>query len=412
MFNKVKTRLTMIYTLSLVCLLISFIALLYVIISYEIIDKNVEELKAYLNKEKEDLVEELYEDDHHDLDYEPNRTVFYYIYNQSGELVYGEETKPSLNQWIEKNLNLSKREQVKRLEWGKEHLLVMNASLDQHGFVILGMDITAERHLIQRITLILIVLTLLFCGIFALLGHYLAGQAIKPIKLAFDKQEKFVSDASHELRTPLSIFYSSVDLLTREEKDRLSPFGHEVLEDVKTEARLMNKLVEDLLFLARSDKNYLNLDLKKVNLSELFNSIGKRFLRLRAEGIQLIENIQQGVYFTCDETRIQQLVYILLDNAFRYTKEGKVTLALTLEAGQIRFIIEDTGCGIAAEKLPFIFDRFYRGDETRGKGGAGLGLSIAQSIVNAHGGKISATSRLGQGTAFTVIFTEKQEPAA
>ncbi|MCM3768780.1 hypothetical protein [Neobacillus niacini] len=75
MFNKVKTRLTMIYTLSLVCLLISFIAILYVIISYEIIDKNVEELKAYLNKEKEDLVEELYEDDHHELHFEPNRTI-------------------------------------------------------------------------------------------------------------------------------------------------------------------------------------------------------------------------------------------------------------------------------------------------------------------------------------------------
>jgi signal transduction histidine kinase len=412
MFNKVKTKLTIVYTLSLVCLLVLFIGLLYVLISHEINTKEVEELRDYFSKEKHEFMEELYENDEHGLEYEPNRTVFYYVFNSSGELVNGEETKASLNQWIDKNINLSDQELIERLEWRNEHFLVMNFPLDNQGFVILGMDITAEKHLIQRITIILVVLTVFFGGIFALLGYFFAGQAIKPIKLAFDKQEKFVSDASHELRTPLSIFYSSVDLLMREEKDRLSPFGKEVLEDVKTEAHLMNKLIEDLLLLARSDKNFLNLDLKEVNLSQLFKSICSRFLRLQQARVHLIENIQPGVTFTCDETRIQQLVYILLDNAFRYTTEGEVKFILAEESEQIKIIIEDTGCGISPEKLPFIFDRFYRGDETREKGGAGLGLAIAQSIVNAHGGKISATSTLGKGTVFTVIFTEKQEPAA
>ncbi|MFZ7942204.1 MULTISPECIES: sensor histidine kinase [Bacillaceae] len=412
MFNLLKAKLTLLYSFSLLCLLLLFISLLYVLISHEINEKEVDELQVYFSKEKWDFMEDLDENDHHGLEYEPNRTIFYYVFNRQNKLIYGEETIQNLSSWIEKNNSLNEDSYTKRMEWQQQHLLLVKQPLRSngklHGFVILGMNITSEQHLIQNITWTLIILTLVFSLFFAFLGYYFAGQAMKPIKNAFQKQEKFVSDASHELRTPLSIFYSSVDLLMREEKDKLSPLGQEVLEDVKTEASLMNNLINNLLSLARSDKNQLTLVMKEMNLSSLVSAVYKRFSRKITNQIKFDQKILPDVYLVCDEVKIQQLLYILLDNAFRFTNEGKVALSLTVKNTKIIITVEDTGCGIAADDLPYIFDRFYRADLSREKGGSGLGLSIAETIVTAHRGKIYVESTEGRGTVFTVIFEGKK----
>lgn len=404
MFHRVKTKLTLIYTCSLVLLLFTFIGILYLLISHQINQKEMEELTEYFSKEKEDFYEDLYEKDHQGLKYDPERSIFYYLYDRNGRFIYGKEVNQGLFQWIETNRDVLEIPQSISVSKGTRHFLLMKKILEPNGFVLLGKEITAEKHLIERITWILFFLTIFFSLIFALLGYYFAGQAIKPIKRAFEKQEKFVSDASHELRTPLSVFYSSVDLLMVEEKDRLSPFGQEVLQDAKLEAQLMNKLVNDLLVLARSDKNQLQLEMKTINLSQLFTSIYNRFSRKIPKEIAFENHIQPGITYRCDEVRIQQLLYILLDNAFRYTQAGKVIMSLSLKAGEILITVEDTGCGIALEDLPFIFDRFYRIDQMREKGGAGLGLSIAKVIVEGHGGKISVQSKAGAGSVFTVRF--------
>ncbi|MGJ7912758.1 sensor histidine kinase [Neobacillus sp. LXY-1] len=404
MFNRVKAKLIVVYTLSLVLLLISFIGLLYFLISKEINEKEADQLEVFFNREIDDFYEDVAEKEHHDIDYEPNRNIFYYVYNRNGGLISGEETDKGLFQWIEQQQYLRTDFETERMTWGEKHFILMKESLGDKGQVLLGMDITAEKHLIQKITWILFLLTILFSVIFAFVGYYFAGEAMKPIKIAFDKQEKFVSDASHELRTPLSIFYSSIDLLMREEQGRLSPLGNEVLEDLKIEAHQMNKLVNDLLILARSDQEQLNLEWQEINLSKLAVSIYQRFSRTISKDITFEQHIQEGIFLMCDRVRIEQLIYILLDNAFRYTNEGKVTLTLRSEMNHKILIIEDTGCGIEAEALPAIFERFYRTDPTREKGGAGLGLSIAHAIVTAHGGKITANSTLGKGSVFTVTF--------
>ncbi|MBO0962040.1 HAMP domain-containing histidine kinase [Neobacillus sp. MM2021_6] len=409
MFNQLKTKLTLLYTLSLLCLLLLFIGVLYLLISHEINEKELDELQVYFNKEKWDFIEDLDERDHHGLKFDPNRRIFYFVFNQQDELVYGEETVRDLSSWVAKGISSKGEFFTWRTEWKQNHLLLVKKPLmsngGSRGFVVIGMNITSEQHLIQNITWTLFILTLFFSLLFAFLGYYFAGQAMKPIKNSYLKQEKFVSDASHELRTPLSIFYSSVDLLMREEKDRLSIFGQEVLEDVKKEAMLMSNLINNLLVLARSDKKEWMLEMKEVNLSRLAASVYTRFSRKMINPIQFDQKIQKDVYIVCDEMKIQQLLYILLDNAFRYTKEGKVTLSLKAINCKIFLAVEDTGCGIAGNDLPYIFDRFYRADLSRGKGGSGLGLSIAQTIVNAHGGTIQAESTIGSGTILTVIFS-------
>jgi two-component sensor histidine kinase len=407
MFNQLKTKLTFLYTFSLLFLLLCFIGVLYFLISHQINQNEIEELQSFFKKEKMDIIEDYYEKEHRGLSYDPNRETFFYTFDKKDHFVYGIESIPNLSGWIEKeNLKSTSKSYTKKVTWKNSHLILMKKPLSTngsiHGYIIIGKDISSEQDLIEKITWSLLFLTIFFSLLYGFLGYTFAGQALKPIKTAFHKQEKFVSDASHELRTPLSIFYSSIDLLDREEK--LSPFGKEVLQDVKAEAELMNKLINDLLFLARSDKHTLTMDKKEVNLSELLFDLYTRFSRKLPGTVQFNQEIDPNLHYICDETRIQQLLYILLDNAFRYTKEGRVDLSLKKKEGKIIITVSDTGSGIPVNNLPHIFDRFYRGDLSREKGGSGLGLSIAKTIVTAHNGKIYAASEFGKGSIFTVIF--------
>ena len=421
--NPVKSKLNLIYTGSLLFILIIFITVLYIFISGAIKKQEIEQLNRFYEKEKHEFVEEIegnyedikgYEDDHeHErVEYKPERNLFYYVFDNSLKMVKGEETVNGLAQYIyRKNLHSQSSRFIKEVQWDKAHVLLISYSLqeDDHifGRVIIGMDITDEKHLIQNIIWILLLLTVLFSLLFAWAGNFFAGQAMKPIQKAFQTQRKFVSDASHELRTPLSIFYSSIDVLAREESENLSPFGREILEDVKNESEMMSKLLNDLLFLARNDQGNFELDLEELDLSFLLHSLVNRFKRIVPSHLSLEENIQNGIVMKGDKVRIQQLIYILLDNAVRYTKEGTITCSLALHGREIVMSIKDTGSGIPQDDISHIFDRFYRGDSSRKRDGSGLGLSIAKTIVDAHGGKIEVKSGMGRGTEFFISFNEK-----
>ncbi|WP_071393221.1 sensor histidine kinase [Bacillus tuaregi] len=398
MFNNVKARLTILYTGSLLLILILFILILYGFISGAIKKEEINELDLFFENERHELYEEYYEHEHRHLEFKEERKIFYYVVDKNQQVVTGEETIRGLYPYLPA---MEEPNSTREIEWEKSHLLVKSYPLDSIGTAIIGMDITNEKHLIQNIIWILVVFTVLFSILFAWVGQFFAGQAMKPIQTAFLAQRKFVSDASHELRTPLSIFYSTMDVLSEEEN--LSPFGKEVLEDGKNEAEMMNKLLNDLLFLARSDQGNMELDMEEYDLSSQLHSWLTGFSRTMPAHLMLKWEIEDHIAMQGDKVRMQQLLYILLENAVRYTKEGSIIC--TLKKNQkIILSVEDTGIGIAPEELPQIFDRFYRGDAVRKRDGSGLGLSIAKTIVEAHGGTIEVKSKVGKGTQFIVTM--------
>jgi signal transduction histidine kinase len=271
---------------------------------------------------------------------------------------------------------------------------------------------TIEPEMSMMRSLMIIVLSGVLAGglVTVLAGFYLASRALVPIRLAWEKQQQFVADASHELRTPLSVIRANAELMLRH-PDRTIEEESVPLSNVLKESKRMAKLVETLLTLARADSNRLEIDCRRVMLDALIRQATEPFMALfAAKNIALRLELQEPIEIVADEERLKQLLVILLDNALKYTPEhGTVTVACRAFAHTVQLVVEDTGEGIPPQQLPFIFDRFYRADKARSRkdGGAGLGLSIAKWIVEKHGGKIRAESKLSCGTKFTVTLPRK-----
>ncbi|MDR0917426.1 MAG: HAMP domain-containing histidine kinase [Oscillospiraceae bacterium] len=222
---------------------------------------------------------------------------------------------------------------------------------------------------------------------------------------AYAAQIRFVSDASHELRTPISVIQGYAGLLDRWGKNDPKTL-QEGIDAIKFESESMRGLVERLLFLARGDSGTLQLDAQPFDLSELITESGEEF-RLIDETHEFAVEADTAPVFA-DRAQIKEALRVLIDNAMKYTDAGGV---ITLrsgkhETGEAYLSVTDTGCGIAPEDLPRIFERFVRTDTSRARasGGSGLGLAIARKIVSASGGRIEATSRVGIGTRMTIVL--------
>jgi signal transduction histidine kinase len=264
----------------------------------------------------------------------------------------------------------------------------------------------SERDLLNRLLLIILV----GCGIGVLCavasGYFLAGRALVPIKNAWQKQQQFVSDASHELRTPLAVIQAKTDLLFRSPsasiKDKIID-----ISTISNESRRLSKLVSNLLTLARSDSDQIEVKKEVFRMDRLLQDINQQYEEIVSyQGKSLVLNASEPVSFFGDKERIHQLVVILLDNAIKFTGEGgKIQLSCSYNHSSIILKIEDSGIGIAEKDIPKIFDRFYQGDKSRTSAeGTGLGLSIANWIIDKHHGKVKVTSNLGKGTIFEITF--------
>lgn len=271
-------------------------------------------------------------------------------------------------------------------------------------------DTTAEEEMLNTLFLILII----GCSIGSLcaigIGFFLAGRALIPIQNSWEKQQQFVSDASHELRTPLAVIQSKTDVLFQSPSATIEEKAVDI-STISKECRRLSKLVSNLLLLARSDSNQIEMDKKTFELDKLLEEIINPYKEIASyQEKAMILKVERDITFMGDRERIHQMMVILLDNAMKYTNEdGYIQIDCTQTSNSIRIRVKDNGIGVKEEDIPNLFDRFYQGDKARSMSeGAGLGLSIANWIVEKHYGKISVESKWGEGTCFEVIFPKNQ----
>lgn len=229
---------------------------------------------------------------------------------------------------------------------------------------------------------------------------------LERIRASYKQQTQFVSDASHELRTPIAVIQGYVNMLDRWGK-KDTAILEESIEAIKNEANHMQKLVEQLLFLARGDSNRQNLDMKNQELNSILREVYEESLMIDENHRYRFEE-SGTVEVYGDSDMLKQSARILIDNAAKYTKQGEEILIRVgaWKDGSPFYGIQDNGIGMSQEDVAHAFDRFYRADSVRNSntGGTGLGLSIAKWIVDKHQGYYDIVSREGLGTRFSVVF--------
>ena len=233
---------------------------------------------------------------------------------------------------------------------------------------------------------------------------YLVGsfnQTLERLEALFTSQQRLLADVSHELRTPLTVIKGNADLMRR-----MNSLDMESLTSIDQEAGRLSRLVGGLLLLAQAESGKLALAMQRVELDLLLTEVFQEMVVLAGNRVRVHLNEIDQVYVNGDRDRLKQVLINLVANAIQYTPQGgDIFLSLDTIKEQARIICRDTGPGIPAEDLPHIFERFYRAEKSRTRGKTtsfGLGLSIANWIVERHGGRIEVNSREGVGTTFAI----------
>src|SRR4051794_36374695 len=225
------------------------------------------------------------------------------------------------------------------------------------------------------------------------------------VERSVQQVRRFTADASHELRAPMTLIYTAAQFALR--RDRSSDELRDGMRKILREAKRSTELITQLLWLARSDAKSSSIELLPTDMSALVQDVVSEGMVLASNKEVEVSTSLTGrpVRAEVDEASFRRMLLILLDNAIKYTQSGgHVTIRLIKEESQVAIAVADTGPGIPAADLPFIFDRFWRADKVRSRdaGGTGLGLAIAHEIAQSHGAELEVESSVGHGSTFTV----------
>ncbi len=290
------------------------------------------------------------------------------------------------------------RREITTVERGRESYDILTAPFTQDG-VVIGYLQVADRSppddLEARVLLFLLV-SAGISGLTFVVGVFFARRSLRPAEQMVRRLEQFTSDASHELRTPLTAIGTSLDLALQKADNK------DLIASAKRDLKHMGTLVERLLELARLDAFALKKE--RVDMSALVKDVAtKHEPAAKEKQVVIATVIASGVVVDADAPLARQVVSNLVANAIKFNKAGgSVTVTLTKSA----LTVVDTGKGIAQESIDKIFDRFFQEDDARSTGnrGLGLGLALSKRIADLHGWSLSARSKVGKGSEFTVRF--------
>jgi signal transduction histidine kinase len=378
----------------------------------------VESEVVELQQRQVDEIDEIDSNSQYDSTYE---MFFNYLIKSDGEVIVRDEISTTIRSQILNYISGWKPSEpqikyntIKSTDGKIRNILMVAQNVQlkqgQWGTVYVGKDVTYIWSIFQRAFWILLGFSLLFFVISILCSRFMTNKAMKPIIEAYDFQRQFVSNASHELRTPLTVISAGLEVIKLEEKDKLSSFSCEVLDDLQKEVRDSTKLVNDLLFLAKADSRELELIIELINVVNLIKQVARKF-QSYAEKLNIKILVKESKEFNIysDADRLKQLLNILVDNSIKYSPNGgsiylSVERELFMGEDSVCIKITDQGIGISKEEQKNIFKRFYRVDKQRqySIGGAGLGLSIASEIISALSGTIEVVSEIGKGSTFII----------
>lgn len=274
------------------------------------------------------------------------------------------------------------------------------------GIQIVLRDASFYRESMEKLIILFIVIGLASLVLLFLISVFIARTSIKPVEAAYNSQKRFIADASHELKTPLAIIKTNIDIINANENDTIKN-QKKWFNYINFQTDRMSKLISNLLYLAKADNNEQLGKIAEFNLSDsIMNQVLSFEAVIYENNLKIDCNIEEGIIFNADKEEINQLIGIFIDNAIKHSfKDTCVKVEVLLRKQRVILSVENTGETIPKEDLEKIFERFYRVDKSRERerGGYGLGLSIATSIVNKYKGNIKAESE-NNITKFTADF--------
>jgi signal transduction histidine kinase len=353
-----------------------------------------------------------------------NRDIFVQVFEVDGRLVAESANTPAgvalspttLNEgpralrWITADVRDSQSRPLRLVTYPVYRGDPTDPAVKAIGYAQAGLPLPDPASTVRRVTWILAG-TLGALGLLCLVAmRWLVSSAARSLKQEAEAmqaaQHRFLGDAAHELGTPLAILRGEIDIALR--RERGASEYRDALASCREEIERLSRLSENLLALASADSGASLIELELCDASAVARTVHARFASVASERqIDFCLQAPDSIPWRADSVAIEQVLSNLVANALRHTPaQETVELDLTATSGEIVFTVRDTGEGIPAAHLLLIFERFHRVDKARSRhaGGAGLGLALVKTLVEAHRGSIGVQSELGKGTTFTVRF--------